>query len=244
MKRRVSTILLVLVLLLVLCACDKEKAAKEQTETAQTVGNTVQEASVSETGGIKPRPKESMEVEITDPTYVYLPEDTTEDENLIFTQWTAEQSDGTQLEEPVAEYQDVTQVENAVAIPSVYGKAGETIRAQVRICGQVDLCAFDLRVNYDPQLLKYIGCQNADEALLVNGDAESGTVMMNFLQIVDLEKALNVCDLQFEVLTDLDCDTPLDIEVVEAVSLDENGQIEFCNYSTLQAQVHLNESDE
>ncbi len=210
------------------------------TETEQTGQTDASGNPITHTGGLQPRPTESMEVEIAEPEYVYLPTQETEDENLIFKEWVTEE---TESGEPSAKYQNVTEVENAVAIPSVYGKAGETVEAAVKLCGQVELCAFDLRVTYDPSLLKYVQHSNADDDLIVNCDEESGTVMMNFLRTVNVEEVLKVCDLQFEVLTDLTCETPLDVEVVEAISLDENGNITFCNFSIVDAKVHLNESE-
>ena len=247
MKKKIVWIVAAVVIVAVLAVAylrlkpeGKGQAADTGAETAQAGQTDASGNPITHTGGLQPRPTESMEVEITEPEYVYLPSQETEDENLVFEEWvTGETENG----ETSAKYQDVTEVENAVAIPSVYGKAGETVTAAVKLCGQVELCAFDLRVTYEPTLLKYVEYQNADDDLIVNCDEENGIVMMNFLRTVNLEEALKVCDLQFEVLTDLTCDTPLEVEVVEAISLDENREITFCNFSIVDAKVHLNETE-
>lgn len=216
---------------------------EEQTEQTDEVGQTDASGNpVQHTGGLQYRPTESMEVEIEEPEYVYLPQQETDNDNLIFDSWVTEREDGTQTEEPSGKYQDVTNVENAIAIPSVYGKAGETITASVKLCGQLSLCAFDLRVTYDTDLLKFVDYKDANDDLLVHCDEETGTVRMNFLRTVNLQDALRVCDLQFEVLTELNCETSLEVEVVEAISLDEDGEIIFCNFSIVDASVHLNEA--
>lgn len=180
------------------------------------------------------RPQEPLEIDITEPVYVSLPQEETDDLDLVFTQWDKEGDSR-------AKFQDVSQVKNTVAIPSKYGKAGETLTAEVRLCGQVELSGFDLTVTYDKELLKFVAFENADEDLVFHCDEETGTIRMNYLRMTNLEEDLKVCDLQFEILSTLSCETVLDVEMVEAISFDENGEILFCNYSLVDAKVYLNE---
>lgn len=228
--KRIRT-LVILLLLLSLCACGQKPGG----EASSSAGN-----SGSEGTGLQARPTESPQVEITDPKYVYLPEETDNTGDLVFSEWASEERDGSEPQVPAAKYQDVSDIQNVVAIPSVYGDAGETVTTPLRICGQVELCAFDLRVTYDKNRLKYVGCGNADEDLVIHCREDSGTLLMNFLRISNLKDGFAVCDLQFEVLTTSACDTPLHIEVVEAVSLDETGEIVFCAFSTVDGVAHLN----
>lgn len=184
------------------------------------------------------RPKDSLEVEITEPVYVYLPEQESEDKNLVFRQWIPDSgTDG----ESGGKFQDVTNVNNAVTIPSIYGEAGEEISAEVRLCGQVCLGGFDLKITYDPTLIEFVSFEQADQDLIYNCDKETGTIRMNYLQTVNVEDALTVCQIKFNVISTLSSETPLDVEMVEAISYGENGEILFCNYSLVDAKVYLNE---
>lgn len=208
----------------------ENSAEQEETPAVDASGNPVEQTSVVK------KPIESTEVNIAEPSYVYLPEQKSDDENLIF-----EKIETTEDGKEQSKFQDVSQVENAVAIPSMYGQAGETVSAEVKLCGLVDVCALDLRVRYDPAILKYTGCDNAYAELIYNCNEEDGVVLMNLITLSKLDETVKLCDLQFEVLADSSSASPLEIEIVDMGTLDENGQIIGCEYSTIDAQVYLND---
>ena len=106
----------------------------------------------------------------------------------------------------------------------------------------MDVCAVDLRVRYDPEVLKYKDCDDAHTELVYNCNEENGVVLMNLITLSKLNETVKLCDLQFEVLSDINGTSPLEIEVVDMGTIDEDGQIIGCNYSTIDAQVHLNET--
>lgn len=122
---------------------------------------------------------------------------------------------------------DVSDRENVIALDAFRADGGETVRVPLRLCGQVELCAVDLKISYDTERLKYVGCENDDDDLLVNCDADKGVILVNFVRIVNLEENFKFCDLLFEVVTTLECESVLTVEIEEAVCLDAAGDIVF-----------------
>lgn len=209
----------------------------------------------------EPRPAQSMEQQIT-PAYLYEDEETDPDPNHVFTGWVSGESvsetaetaegptEGTQqisqevppekTEEQAAQYQDVSQVDNAFAIPALYGWAGETVTATVQLCGQVELCAADMTVQYDKRYLKWAGTAEEDDDVIVHCDEETGTIYINLLRMRNAQEVLPLCQLQFTVLTTEPITTVLDAQVKEAVSLGAESAIDFCPYSIIDGTVYLN----
>lgn len=227
--KRVIGIILSLSLLLALCACG---AGGENASSGQSGGEENEHAYADSS--------QSVQVPITDPQYVYLPEDQS-GEDLVFSGW--EENPASNQGDLVAKYQDVSQIQNAIVIPMAYGRAGEQVSIPLRICGQVDLCALDLRVTYDKELLHYAGSTNQDEDLLINCDEENGVLLINFLRLVNLEESFDFTELVFDVITTHECDTALQLDVVEAVALDEEQQIRFCKFSVVDGVARLNRKD-
>ena len=136
--------------------------------------------------------------------------------------------------------EDIYGRENVFTLPSVCAKAGETFVLPLRLCGKVSLCAFDLRIYYDTNLLRYAGCNGDDEDLLVNCDAKSGTVYVNFLRTANINSGLDICDLFFQVLTSERHESTLALEVVEAVAVDAVGDIVRCDSLSVDSILYLN----
>lgn len=142
----------------------------------------------------------------------------------------------------VAKYQDVSGLNNAIAIPAIYGWAGEMVTATVQLCGQVELCAADMAVQYDKRYLKWVGTAAEDDDIIVHCDEETGTVYINLLRMRNAQEVLPLCQLQFTVLTTEPITTVLDAQVKEAVSLGAESAIDFCPYSVIDGTVYLNQT--
>lgn len=234
--RKITLPVLLVLMLFLLCACNKHQPAAPADAAVQESGSDI----AAEQAQAESPLAETPEIQITEPVYVYLPDDRDTSDTLVFREWVTGE-EGTN--EPLAKYQDVSGIENAISIPSAYGTVGETITMPLRICGQVDLCAFDLRITYDTSKLKYDGCLNEDDDLIVNCNESTGVIFMNFLRVKNLEGGLDCCDLQFIAKTSEACDTTLQIEVVQAVSLDHD-EVVFCHFSTVDGIAHLNKESE
>jgi len=136
--------------------------------------------------------------------------------------------------------QDTTNMKNALVLPEVAGNKGETISIPLQVCGQVELCAFDLRISYDRNRLMYVGSENADDELIVHCKENEGILLINYLRISNLKEPHRFCDLQFKVLTKDVCTSELYVEVVEVVALEETGDILICETSAVNGVARLN----
>lgn len=256
--------IIVLLLCAGLCGCgsgvQSEAPMPEDTPSAaeSTPAPTVPEEPDKPVSELAPAQRPES-VEAPEPVYVYLPAPAPEDstapeetpaptatpvpipiqpeapEDYIFQGYV--EGEG---EETLSKFQDLSGVENALALLSFYGNGGETVATSLQICGEVELCAFDIKISYDTSRLKYAGCENADDDLLVNCSEEKGQIMINFVRIVNLGENFKFCDLLFEVITSETCESPITIEVVEAVSLDAEGAIVFRSVPAVNATAYLN----
>lgn len=193
------------------------------------------------------RPSASTQ-EFPEPKYVYLPRDKKASENQVFLGYVPKEEKNNATPDPnrvpeagdlVAKYQDVSKQNNTIAIPSVYGKAGETATASLMVCGKVNLCALDLRIQYDTEKLRYLE-QETDDDLVINCDPAQGVLYINLVRIVNITENETLCDLAFDVLTGEPSDSPLRVSVLEVVALDEAGEIEFCPFTVVDGTLHLN----
>ena len=227
MKRRIIIFVLLFCLALSACSADRQSEAPPEDETPSTTP-TMSSPSANE------QPDHTDQV--LDPGFVYLPVESEieVDEDYVF-RGSISMENG----EDLNYYLDTGGVDNVIAMDTVCGNGGETVSVPLRVCGDVELCAVDLEISYDADQLKYIGFENADDDLIVNCK-ENGTILVNFVRIVNLEDNFRFCDLLFEVITTLECESVLDIEIVEAVCLDDTGSIVFPAVAVADGAAHLN----
>lgn len=129
--------------------------------------------------------------------------------------------------EQQGEFMDVRELPNVVALDGASGNAGDRLSIPLRVCGEVEFCGLDLKIHYDPQLLKYEGYDNADDDLMVHCNEEKGVVLINLARVANLEDNYGICQLLFQVITTLECESTLTVELEEMVSLDGDGNIIF-----------------
>lgn len=249
--KRYLVLLSAVLIIFTLCACgrntvDNSRPEDTDNNTVDALGNPV----------VTPRQR-SIEVVIPEPVYVELPEqakesvnagnpdnfgdkNTSESHEYVFLERKAANLE--QEKVLTARFQDVSKQHNVIAIPAVYGGLGETITVTPGIYGQTELCALDFQILYDTSHLKYIGCNTDDPALVLNGE-ERGVIKANYLRIENMKQGFDLCELQFQVITAENCDSRLEIKVIEAVALDSEGEVAVCNYSLVPGVVHLNVED-
>lgn len=158
-----------------------------------------------------------------DPGYVYLPADSLAEahEDYVLRGYVSGE-DGQTL----GCLLDVSDMENVITLDAFRAVGGERVRVPLRVCGEVELCAVDLKITYDADRLEFVGYENADDDLIVNCK-EKGKISVNFVRIVNLEDNFTFCDLLFDVITTLECESILTVEIVEAVCLDGADSIVF-----------------
>ncbi len=264
MNRRKRILILLIASMLLFPACGKKNASDPSGSSAEDTDAVALPGDVvaydkdgnpivlgGDASGKTNRPDISM-LELPEPVYVYLPKGKDAAKDQIFLGYVPEDEKTQEtpnvdyipdMSKMVAKYQDVSKQNNTIAIPSVYSKAGETATTSLMLCGKVKLCALDLRIQYDPEKLRYVE-QETDDDLIIHCDPANGVLYINLVRIVNITDSEKICDLSFEVLSSQSVDSQLQVHVIEAVSLDKNGEIEFCPFSFVDGTVHLNSGQE
>lgn len=176
------------------------------------------------------------------PVYVDLPNRVEEEADLVFSGWVTPEGDSAQPETDAnARYRDVSELENVLAIPSEYAQKDDVVSLPLRLCGQVELCAFDVKLTYDKNRLEYLGCEDADDDLMVHAKPDEGVVRINYLYPRNLQEEKELCRLQFRVTTKEQGQSLLHMEVVEAVSLGSDGDVIIRTATPVHSTVWLNQ---
>lgn len=229
-KRRMQAAL-VCASLLCLCACGKSD--KPSPSSSATPG-----------GAELPL---VMETAIEKPKFVYLPEEPEDTANLIYDrQMTAQKAraEGGSTDAPdgkaVTKYQDVSEEENVVALEGTDGVLGQTVDVPLRLCGKVDLLGFDIRVFYNAAQLHFVDCVDPDPDLMFHCDETTGTILINYLRAGERDKRVDLGLLRFSPLVGNECAVPIEIKIVEGVTLDQNGAVTRCACTPVGGTVYLN----
>lgn len=141
--------------------------------------------------------------------------------------------------EKVACYIDVSEVRNVIGIPTVYCTGDNPFKLSLMVAGKVDLCAFDIVIRYNTDLVTFVQTVDEDEDLLVNVDAMNGLIYMNFLRIKNLDKATALCELEFLPVIATNDVGDFSITMKEAVTIDASEEARKCDASVVDGHVIL-----
>lgn len=176
------------------------------------------------------------------PVYVDLPDRAEKDADLVFSGWVTSQGAAAQPETNAnARYRDVSKLDNVLAIPSEYAQKDDVVGLPLRLCGQVELCAFDVKLTYDKNRLEYLGCEDADDDLMVHAKPDEGVVRINYLHPKNLQAEKELCKLRFRVITKETGTSLVHMDVVEAVKLGGDGDVVICSAEPIHGTVWLNQ---
>lgn len=176
------------------------------------------------------------------PVYVDRSDRAEERADLVFSGWVTPEGDSAQPEADAnARYRDVSELDNVLAIPSEYAQKDELVSLPLRLCGQVELCAFDVKLTYDKNRLEYLGCEDADDDLMVHAKTDEGVVRINYLYPRNLQEEKDLCRLQFRVTTKEQGQSLIHMEVVEAVRLGGDDDVVICAATPVHSTVWLNQ---
>ena len=176
------------------------------------------------------------------PVYVDRSDRAEERADLVFSGWVTPEGDSAQPETDAnARYRDVSELDNVLAIPSEYAQKDELVSLPLRLCGQVELCAFDVKLTYDKNRLEYLGCEDVDDDLMVHAKTDEGVVRINYLYPRNLQEEKDLCRLQFRVTSKEQGQSLLHMEVLEAVRLGSDGDVVICTATPVHSTVWLNQ---
>lgn len=113
---------------------------------------------------------------------------------------------------------------NVISLGNSYGKSKSVVSVPLIIDGDVDICALELNVIFDPNVLTFIESTNEDSGAITN-ITDKG-IYVSFMSTNNVETTIYMCDLVFEINENLSDSTSITIEVNKCGKIDEDKIIE------------------
>lgn len=153
------------------------------------------------------------------------PEKPTMPQGCVFSYWDADFSYVTEDMSVYAICEHVGNQENVLALSGGYVQQGENVVLSLRLCGDVCICAFDIRIIYDQSMLEFVGFQAQDGAVDANCMEGTGVLCLNFVSMENTVGEVDLVDLVFTASGESG-QTDITIEVVEMIAYDAD--YDFC----------------
>lgn len=158
---------------------------------------------------------------------------------FLFDGWDDNFTNVTYERSVTAKWIDTSEFDNLFAMPAIYTKAVDTFTVPVKLCGKVNLSAFDLEIIYDVGMLEFQEYKNEDDDVILNHDSKTGIIHMNFVSNLNISGEIDLCDLLFKTVGRISDKTKIAIAVKEVIQLDEGGNITKAQFNTLDSKVNI-----
>jgi len=127
---------------------------------------------------------------------------------------------------------------NYFTLPVKYTLNKNVIDMPITLCGKVDLCAFDIEIQYDKNSLEFIEITEEDDDIVSNHIADSGIIKLNFMNSKNITGEIDICNMQFKALNN-NPSSEIKIIVKEIVKLVENGEFVNPSYNVHNGKVYV-----
>lgn len=141
--------------------------------------------------------------------------------------------------ETIAQYLDVKNENNVIALSTRYGKLGDIVKFPLRVLGNVKLCGADITLSYDTELLKFIKDEKTDKAVTVEKDSKACLIYVRFVGADNANGELDLTDLCFKVMGTEQADTDIKILVKDIVQIDSENNIVSADYGVVDAKMYI-----
>lgn len=138
-----------------------------------------------------------------------------------------------------AEAVHVPVFDTGVALSGGYGTKGNRVTLPLQLCGEVNICAFEAEIHYDPAQLKFVEFQNEDPGIVINVIEEEGLVILNYLDSANTTGDVAMADLVFEIIGTDQTVTPLEVTVTNGTRLNDEGEMEDVDVQIISAAVSI-----
>ena len=128
--------------------------------------------------------------------------------------------------------------ENVIALSGGYVYTGDEIRIPVQLCGDVNLCAFDIRIHYDSRVLDFVEFRNKDGAVDANCSEQTGEIFFNYASAENTNGEVYLADLVFRA-AGTPGETTVDVQIVELIAYDSDYNFYEPAYSKIPASLTI-----
>ena len=161
-------------------------------------------------------------------------------QGYIFSYWDKDFSNVTEEMTIYAVCQQIPSSGNVLTLGGSYASKGEQVTVPLQLCGDVCLCAFDIRVVYDKEVLDFVEFSSKDSAVDANCMEEKGVIYLNYGSRENTTGEVDLTDLVFTVVGEAAW-TSVTIEVMEVISFDENYDFYVPECTTISAIIRISE---
>lgn len=126
---------------------------------------------------------------------------------------------------------------NYFTLPVKYALNENVIDTPLALCGKVDLCAFDIEIQYDKNSLEFIKITEKDDDIVSNHIADSGIIKINFMSSKNITGEIDICNMQFKTLDNNSSE--IKIIVKEVIKLDDHGEFVNPSYNVHNGKIYV-----
>lgn len=225
---------------LLLCGCGKA-------DPRQTVPTTEPAASVPT------EPAETYTVQFVDPMGALLYADTVAEGaaaqppqnpmmpyGWVFSHWDGDFTcvSGDMTVKAVAT--EIGTAPNAISLSGGYARQGSNATVSLRLGGSVELCAFNIRIQYDPGQLDFVELRYSDPMVDANCIAQEGVIYLNFAGSQNTLGDVDLTDLVFYA-KGAPGQAQITVEVLELIAFAEDGSFLEPRYTVIPGTVTIAE---
>ena len=154
----------------------------------------------------------------------------------IFVKWDKAFSDITSDLNVYPVTKKVTDETNVFALSGAYGQKGSDVIVPFQLCGSVCVSGFDLRIQYDPEVVELLSVFNVDGGIVYN-DSEKGVVKLNFVSVENTTADVDICTFKFRIKAD-NGDIPIKANVINAYAY-EGETLYKTDYLTIDSVIYV-----
>ena len=129
---------------------------------------------------------------------------------------------------------------NVLSLSGGYARQGSNATVSLRLGGKVELCAFNIRIQYDPKQLDFVELRYPDPMVDANCIAEEGILYLNFAGSQNTLGDVDLTDLVFYAKGAAG-QTQISIEVLELIAFTEDGSFFEPAYTVIPGTVAIAE---
>lgn len=147
-------------------------------------------------------------------------------QGFVFDGWDADLSSVTKDMTVLPLREGIADERNVISISNGYGVTGDTVTLPLSLCGNVDICCFELKITYDKSALQFVEFSNEDAGITANCDVENGIIYLNYISTDNTTGQVDLCDVSFKLIGNTTKQIPLNIDVELAVRVDDSDDYE------------------
>lgn len=138
-----------------------------------------------------------------------------------------------------AQGRQVPVFDTTLALAGGYGTKGNQVTLPLKLCGEVNIGAFEVAIKYDPELLEFVEFQNEDPGIVINAIQEEGLILLNYLDSENTVGDVDLVDIVFKITGNKPTETKVTMTVDNGTRYGEDGKMEDAEIVVISSKVTI-----